>query len=191
MSCIPDNCESGILTFVPFSFHSAEIFSPPRSINVSMDPSPRDKEKAPFACDVYSVNKVTVTNTGLKAEHAVHGDDSSNVLIPDCEYSSSSKCRVADHLIGFHGTAESFACDHPGCTFRSTWRKSIASHKQHMHSDVKPFACTACSFCAKTRSNLSRYKNAVHLNIRVSKRCRCLSEGIPIQISPESPHGDI
>ena len=130
----------------------------------------RDKHEKPFACDNCD-HRFTTTSKKRKHRPSMVMS-SSNVLSLVVSFSSSWKKSLANHLKGFHGTAGSLACDHPGCNYRTTWRHSIAKHKRYMHSDEILLSCdhTGCSFGAKTSSNLTRHKNMVHLNIR-DNRC--------------------
>ena len=105
-------------------------------------------------------------------KQAVHGEKVFKCPRTGCQFSSSWKTSLAQHLKGIHGTAGSIACDHTGCTFRTAWLSSIAQHKQQVHCNERPFACdhTGCSFRAKTKSNLYSHNKKVHLKIR-DERC--------------------
>ena len=148
------------------------------SCSLIMDAEPLDDSEKPFACDVCGHHFETTGS--LRSHESAHTDVVHKCLRPKCVFSSSQKTDVMRHLKGFHGTAGSFACDHPGCTFLTTWEGNIAQHKQRVHIDAKPFASTTdhngCGFRSNANGDLSCHKIVVHLNIR-DKRCHVCGKG--------------
>ena len=165
------------LILVPIFLQSKKsILSSPLQ-SLSMDPESRNGGGKPFVCDACD-HRFTKNEYMQKHKRTVHGNDFFQCPLSGCQFSSSWKKNLRQHLKGFHATAGSFACDHPGCTFKSTWQGNISKHKRQVHSDEKPFACnhTGCSFRTKMSNALSSHKNAVHLNIR-DKRCHVCEKG--------------
>ena len=87
----------------------------PKVHSLSMDAESRDERKKPFACDVCG-RRYTEAGNMRRHKQTVHGNDVFKCPQPGCQVSSARKVNLMHHVEGFHGTAGSFSCDHPGCT---------------------------------------------------------------------------
>ena len=113
------------LSFFAPSVRPAISPHPPASFVCSEKENAGHTPESRTVCLSHSLSMNHEANRFVKAgntrthRQGVHVEDVFKCPQPGFQFSTSWKASLAQHSKGFHGTAGSFACDHPGCTFQA------------------------------------------------------------------------
>ena len=86
----------------------------------------------------------------------------------ECQYESSNKTILKDHIIAIHENLKPYLCDK--CEFKSATKIGLKDHQNSIHGS-EVFECDICSFVTKTKNYLQKHFRNNHLEGRKKHSC--------------------
>ena len=72
-----------------------------------------------------------------------------------CEYSSSLKSNLNQHVTCVHALEKPFKCTL--CNYAASIKSNLNQHIRCVHAKTKPFKCSQCEYAASIKSNLNQH----------------------------------